>query len=232
MFAFQARRGRSPVYAARAVGCALGRLWQIPAPDAFPLPTTVGVLGIHRPDLDFVRGLSPGAVRVLEIIQENPAIGNALDELAAGWRNEVLVHGDIRWENCLILSPGLPAGRRQVWLIDWECAAFGDRSWDLACAVASYLTQWISGLTLGSGVAMTTCNDRFDLVRPAIAALLGPVEEHADTLRLAGARLLQTAVERSQFAVEISAPSVALLQVGANLITHPDDVAQLIGGTL
>ncbi len=77
--------------------------------------------------------LGPAARQVAEALLADVAVGAALRSVAAEWTPACLVHGDLKWDNCLLEGPpGAPHGVR---VIDWELAAFGDPAWDAGCAV-------------------------------------------------------------------------------------------------
>lgn len=126
-----------------------------------------------------------------------------------------LVHGDVRWENCLVQAdPG------SVRLIDWETAGMGDPAWDVAGVIQEHL--------------------RFRIVRPhlsaaldvSLEAFLASYRAHTprtwlpiltSARRLAGARLIQTALEHvaAGTAPSAAAPLVQLAQI---VLRAPDSV--------
>ncbi len=65
------------------------------------------------------------------------------------WRQEALIHGDLKWEHCL-------SGRDQngdtIRLIDWELATFGDPAWDVASIISDILfdSQYAHRTAMGS----------------------------------------------------------------------------------
>jgi hypothetical protein len=61
-----------------------------------------------------------------------------LEEAAHRWRPSAVVHGDLRFDNCLVTVRGSEA---TVTFVDWEQAGWGDPAWDVACLVQDYLTH-------------------------------------------------------------------------------------------
>ena len=62
----------------------------------------------------------------LDRILDDPAIRPALDRVAAGWRHDHLMHGDMRFANIFLHVDG------SVRFVDWETSGWGDSRWDLA----------------------------------------------------------------------------------------------------
>jgi aminoglycoside phosphotransferase (APT) family kinase protein len=98
-----------------------------------PVPHEVssGVLGL--PDvgaavlgLDRARGLAATVGR-------DPVLAPVLQRAARSWAPSCLVHGDVKWDNCLVHRDTTPP---TVQLVDWELAGWGDPAWDLAAALA------------------------------------------------------------------------------------------------
>jgi hypothetical protein len=124
-----------PVLAA-AIGRALGT-WHagtagrpfLPAPAPWPLSFAI--------DPSYVLATQEGAARaVLERVAADPALRDGLAELACAERRDVLVHGDLKSENCIL--DGRPGGPH-VRLVDWELAGSGDAVWDLGAVLAESL---------------------------------------------------------------------------------------------
>jgi aminoglycoside phosphotransferase (APT) family kinase protein len=195
-------------------------------------------LCIHRPDLGAVTSMSPACVRLTTIVQAAPTIGRALDDLHRSWRDSAFTHGDVKWDNIVVLpAKERTSPRTPIRLIDWELAGPGVPGWDLGSALAAYLEAWMLSLPLVPGGSPADvaplAGHPLAKVRPAAQALWAA---YADAAGLAGAaarrfldrtmcfgavRLLQTAYERSQHAVRLSANAVVLVQAAANILHRP-----------
>jgi hypothetical protein len=74
-----------------------------------------------------------GVARLLARLASGP-LADWLPAQAALWRTDTVIHGDLRFDNCL-------AGPNdQISFIDWECATQGDPCWDLGSLVAELLS--------------------------------------------------------------------------------------------
>jgi hypothetical protein len=128
-------------------------------------------------------------------------VAEVLGSRGDAWRSTHLMHGDLRWANCLVDGAG------GVVLVDWEYAGLGDPAWDLACALAEYLAWG----PLGPETCPDPLGDPAGLAVRAVETVLGEwawildayvgAAPHAArvTLDLArqhlGARLLQIALQ-------------------------------------
>jgi len=118
--------------------------------------------------------LGAGQLEIVDRVRESAILAPPLDQMAGEWRTEQLIHGDVKWENCLwTASTG-----RMHW-IDWELADAGDPLWDAGCFVQSYLTRWPEVDRRALDVFIDAYAPE---ARPAI-------------LRCAAARLVQTSLE-------------------------------------
>jgi hypothetical protein len=122
-----------------------------------------------------------------------------------------LVHGDLKWDNCLFDG-------RHVRVIDWETAAIGDPAWDLAGILqeyeAHYLIQPEAGKAPGEGqrallqtyLKHTTFVDRACFCRRAAA--------------LSGARMIQSAMELALVTIDEQTPR-EMVRRGLELMRDP-----------
>lgn len=237
-----ARRGRFPVTLAAAMGRVLGVLhattWR-PADDVSP-ERAPWVLSLHRPGLDVFRDMSAASLDVIKAIQAEPAFGEQLDELRAGWRQQALLHSDVKWDNFILDSrPGTRA--RGVKLIDWETAGRGNPSWDIGSVFAHYLSFWLASIPVTGDVPPEEfpllARHPLDSMQPAMAACwrayCGSRRFDADesarwlaaTVRFAGARLVQAAVESAQGSMHLTGNVVLHLQLAFNMLLRPREAA-------
>ena len=84
---------------------------------------------------------SGGAKQMLSYMQQDGFFGDGLQALERDWKFDHLIHGDMKWDNCLV-HPGenqIP----QLKIIDWELVDIGDAKWDLAGLMHSFFVFWV-----------------------------------------------------------------------------------------
>jgi hypothetical protein len=165
---------------ARDAARSLARLHRV---DAAPLARVLdrqppAIYTAHRGG-PLMQWLGAGQCELIDRVRENQVLAPALDEMAAHWSGERLVHGDVKWENCL-------RSQGRIYWIDWELAAAGDPLWDVGCYVQAYLTHAVrTGEDVSREVEI--------FLREYFAAT---ATERSDSLmRYAAARMIQSALE-------------------------------------
>ncbi|GGZ01726.1 hypothetical protein GCM10010300_52190 [Streptomyces olivaceoviridis] len=188
-----------------------------------------------RPDPSALATASPADLSALHILQSSPPISEGIGNLSGEWRTDSVIHGDIRADNVLIEEPSDRSPC--LHLIDWELVRPGDARWDLACAVQEVLLLWV-----GSSVRKASENGMpgstpLAMYQAAVRAIwTGYLESSHRSARwarataphiaqFAAARMVQTALEMTSKAAELSAASVLLMQVSANILAAPDRAA-------
>ena len=94
--------------------------------------------------LDFDRvpdSASDGVKQMLATMQQFGGIRDGMQALKRDWRFDCLMHGDMKWDNCLIYPDEKQMA--QLKLIDWELIDIGDARWDVAGLMHSFLVFWI-----------------------------------------------------------------------------------------
>jgi hypothetical protein len=148
-----------------------------------------GVLSSHRPRLAAYGHISGTNLQIVRILQRFPEFGELLDSLREEWRTTALIHGDIKWSNCLLVPPA--AGRRgernkqprdgansrrgaELKLVDWELASIGDPCWDVGSVFNDYLCFWLLSVPVTgqelSEEALEMARYPLDKMQPAIQA--------------------------------------------------------------
>lgn len=226
--------GLSPALG-RALGAALGTVHrELPAGRAAELapPGTFRaqppwILSAAEMAGQPMHGMSAAGLQLFQVIQRYPEFPPLLAGLRAGWQVESLIHGDVKWDNFLVLPDG------GIRLVDWELADFGDPSWDAGSVLQGFLTSWISSIQAPPDGASDFARLPLARLRPAIRAFwhayietLGVDAAEADrrldrAVRYGAARMVQTAYEFTQFSQEIAGPAVWLLQASLNLLKDP-----------
>jgi Ser/Thr protein kinase RdoA (MazF antagonist) len=235
----QVRLESFPEALGEGVGSALGALHRELRATYPPAPTP-WVLSVHRPDTGVFRDSSAANLQLIAVVQNAEGLGERLDELRQGWRVETLIHADAKWDNCLV------AADDRLYLVDWELAVAGDPHWDLGTALAQYLSTWLYSIPVlgdepperfpalarlpleGMKAAMRALCEAYTRAADGSPSLGD--EALARTVAYAGARLLQSAFEATQFAPRMDSAAVLHLQLGSNLIERPVVAAERLLG--
>jgi aminoglycoside phosphotransferase (APT) family kinase protein len=243
------RSGRFSARAAAAVGSALGSLHRgtaatAGAAAAAPAPW---ILSVHRPDARVFRDISAAGLELIRIVQGAAGFPAALDRVRSTTFAAALVHGDVKWDNCLVRSR--EDGEQEVRLIDWEIAGPGDPCWDIGSALSQYLSFWLFSIPVTGSVPperfpeLATCP--LDAMKPALAACwiayadaVGLTADSSTgrlvrTVEMVGARLVQSAFEAAQMMQRLTSSLVLHLQLALNILQRPEDAAtRLLGLTV
>jgi aminoglycoside phosphotransferase (APT) family kinase protein len=243
---FHMRTGDFAVGPAALVGSALGVLHRTTEtrPDADVSDSAAWILSVHRPDARLFRDVSAAGLELIRVIQGAVGFPAALDRLREQWLPVTLVHGDVKWDNCLRTTRD--DGNEEVRLIDWESASLGDPGWDIGSALSQYLSFWLFSIPV-TGVQPPEQFPKLaryplDEMKPALAACwqayvrarrlddASTAHELIRAVRFAGARLIQTAFEASQMMQQLTSSTVLHLQLAFNILERPDAAAgQLMG---
>jgi hypothetical protein len=242
--AYHARAGKFPAALGGQLGCALARLHRdTPAtptmPDAALAPW---VFSVHRPGVAVFHDTSAAGLELVKLIQGTTGFGELLDELRRGWRAETLTHQDVKWDNCLVD----PEGTQTLRLVDWEVAAVGDPAWDIGSAISQYLSFWLFSIPhTGSEPPARFPALAAHPLATMTAAIRACWDGYADELGItageederlcravgyAGARLVQTAFEASQYLQQPTSGAVLHLQLAFNVMRSPEAAATRLLG--
>lgn len=196
--------------------------------------------GLRRPVSNSAE--SPAKAEILDIIHNDSDLLSLLSTLRTQWRAETMIHGDLKWENCLLPRSKPDDPLTSIIIVDWESCSPGDPAWDVGCILHGYLADWIFSMpisaphTLDAMVAQAAIP--LEQILPTLQTfwqtychvMFPPGDVPSDwqnrCLRFAGARLLQSAYERLQNASFVTPHSIYLLQVGSNLLRDPSIAAQ------
>jgi Ser/Thr protein kinase RdoA (MazF antagonist) len=232
--------GRFPRIPARALGRVLATLHGVRA-DVPRGARAIWGLELAEPPYELVLGLSAGAQDLLARIQASDYVCRRLEQLRDALTGDTLVHGDLRWENCLALPAPGARRRTRVLLVDWELADRADPAFDVGSVLAEYLRVWVGSVPIVEAVdpgrLVARARHPLTAMRPAIhgfwssyrAASARPPALRR-VVELTAVRLVQTAIERAQGLSSPSAHVVTLVQLADNLLRRPDDAALALLG--
>jgi phosphotransferase family enzyme len=251
--AYLPRMGVFPVEIAEALAEILGRyhlstrgkLKSLPQASIFP-KTKPWALSMHRQQVEWFPSFSAANSQLLEIVKKYDQFTATLDELIKGWNHDSLIHGDIKWDNCLIRPAGGSQTRPGLKLIDWELADLGDALWDVGAILQSYISHWINSMPTSPGATteelMARAPYQLEVFHPAITAFWRRYAEVAEipptrrkesldrSVRYGAARMLQTAYESLSFSTQVHSNALYLLQVSMNILLNPEEAAEQLFG--
>lgn len=185
-------------------------------------------------------GLSNANSEMLGILAKYPEFSIGLARLRDSWKATTLIHGDMKWENCVVYPRDAALDNLTLNVIDWEIADLGDPLWDVGSVMQSYLHSWATSAASSMGdpnSVSTTATIRevsIGAMRPALHAFwrayssamrFSPSEErHAlvASLIYAAARLLQTTFEHLVSAPSMNPIHVSILQLSSNIMRKPE----------
>ena len=202
------------------------------------------ILSYHNSAATMPPDLSGGAIRVGHILRQYPDMCASLDRLRREWRYDSLIHGDMKWDNCLVYTD--TSGARSLKIIDWELVDYGDACWDIGSVFQSYLTSWIFSMPLMQEHAperlMAKAAFPLDAMAPSIGAFWRSYVESAAippwsasqrlirSIEYGAARLVQTAYESLYMSHAMTNHGAALLQVAQNILRDPAGAADSLLG--
>ena len=253
--AYQQRMRAFPVEIAETLAEILGRyhlstrgkLETLPQASIFP-KMEPWPLSMHRQKVEWFQSFSAANLQLLEIVKKYDEFATTLDELIKRWSRDSLIHGDIKWDNCLIRPVADSQTKSSLKLIDWELADIGDALWDVGAILQSYLSFWIQSMPVSPGATaeqlMAVAPYRLEAFQPAINAFWHRYAEVAEippasrkesldrSVRYGAARMLQTAYESLSYSAQMHSNTLYLLQMSMNILLNPEVAAeQLLGIT-
>lgn len=250
---YHARHGAFPVEMGERLGVMLGSYHRhagVGTRDAgrdavFPrgIPWILGAVHHNPAHLGPVSG---GNQELARILARYPEYGPALDAIRNGWRRDALIHGDLKWENCVVLPPEAPGAVPALRIVDWELADFGDSCWDVGSIFQAYLCYWILSIHPPVPVPPERLPEHaqvpLERMQPAMAAFweayvetLGAGRAEAgDRLRrsalYAAARMIQTAWEHTAYTPQVTPNIFCIMQVAMNVLLRPGDAVHTLLG--
>lgn len=202
------------------------------------------VLSFHLQTPATIMNLSGANAQMLEIVRRYPNFPIALEKLRTGWRPTALIHGDMKFENCVV-SDTNGNGKPVLKVVDWEIADIGDPKWDAGSILQSFLTFWIFSMAATGADPMEYADKaQFPLekMRPAMRAFWNT---YAHTVGATGpnsrellevcasygaARMLQTVFETMYTMPQLTSHAILLLQMSLNILQEPKAAtAELFG---
>ena len=230
---------RFPRVPPRALGRALASLHRLPADfvdDPPPGVDPMWGLSLPEPSYELLLDLSVAAQDLVARLQASEALCDRLEELRHARLGSSLVHGDLRWENCLALPAPGSRRRTRLLLADWELAGRGAPEFDVGTVLAEYLCAWVASIPIvepgNPGRSVARAGHPLRSMHPAIHAfwraygLDNPNRPKLELVAaLAAVRILQTAIEHAQNLATPSAHLITLVQLADKMLRNPEEAA-------
>lgn len=242
-----------PPETARLLGAQFGRLHREPMPSLNGRPEAAAfrrqppwILSAHQHGSNLFSAMSGANAQLLQIVQSYPDFQRTLDELRGEWRADRLMHGDVKWDNCVVYLEANGNGALAHKVVDWELADVGDASWDIGALLQAYISFWVMSMRMSGDKLPAQFADTalypIEAMQPSVRALWHAYVEARGLERAAAqtflvrsmkygaARMIQTAYESMQYSPQILPNALCLLQVSFNILKEPKDaVTHLLG---
>ena len=240
-----------PTETARLLGTLFGRLHRDPLPlngrpeAALFRRQPPWILLAYQHGANLFGELSAANAQLMQIVQSYPDFQRTLDELRAEWRADQLIHGDLKWDNCVVYRAE-GNGALAVKVVDWELADWGDARWDLGALLQAYISFWVLSMRIGPEILPAqfagSAQYPIEAMQPSVRAFwqafvearsLDPATARTllnASMKFGAARMIQSAYETMQFLPQISGNALCLLQVSFNILREPSEaVTHLLG---
>jgi hypothetical protein len=204
------------------------------------------ILSVHQYNPYLLNPLSGANTQLLSVVQKYSEFQQTLDDLYSQWEINSFIHGDMKWDNCIVYT--VPGQDKELHLkiVDWEMADFGDACWDVGAIFQAYLSFWVMSMPMFDEASPTrlveTTPYPLEKLQPSMLAFWKAyvaVMQMTNTIarawlersmKYAAARMIQTAYEYMAFSPQISVMAVYLLQVSMNILKSPQEaISDLLG---
>lgn len=204
------------------------------------------ILTVHQHNPYLFNPLSAANSQLLAVIQKYPEFQQALGALQEKWQVNSLIHGDMKWDNCIVYKQPDQGDELSLKIVDWELADLGDACWDVGAIFQAYLSCWILSMQMFADTSPTQLVEGaqypLESMLPAIQAFW---QTYVDTMQMdsaivreqlersiqySAARMIQTAYEYMAYSPQITANILYLLQVSLNILQSPQEaIRDLLG---
>ena len=248
---YHLRRKSFPAEVGKMLGTALGSYHQtlrgksLSSTDLSTFPRTPPwILSYHQTSLQAPGAISGGVQQLAAIIRQHPDMQHNLARLAQGWQYDSIIHGDMKWDNCMVYPDS--NGQLAFRIVDWELVDYGDACWDIGAVLQAYLTAWIFSMPLHQETAPERFVDKaayqLDSMYPALHAFWRSYVQTAGIdkksagpyllrcIEYGAARMLQTAFETLYYSHSMTSHAATLMQVSQNILRNPEQAARSLYG--
>jgi thiamine kinase-like enzyme len=201
----------------------------------------------HYLSLNAFRRLSSASMSVMNILQEYPEFSSVFQDVHKNWKEEAIIHNDIRFDNFLFY--GHKNSKKKVKVIDLELACLGDPRWDIASIFGEFLLQWVLLMPVVPDIHpqeyMKMAVYKIQSMRPAMRSfwdIYNRTREFEDlisnqfllsSMSYLSMKLINSAFEVTHTLSKISNNVICLLQLSSNIFRRPADaIRNLLGITV
>jgi aminoglycoside phosphotransferase (APT) family kinase protein len=189
------------------------------------------ILSAHRLGQSPLETLGNANQQILAVIQRYADFHRYLDQLRSRWQFDFFIHGDMKWDNCVVFREN---SQEEIKFVDWETADFGDAAWDVGAIFQSYLAFWIMSIPAIPGEVFHLATYPIEAMQPALRAfwqayvaareLTGEVRQETliRSMGYGAARMLQTAYEHMFYSPQLTVNALRQLQVSLNILSDPE----------
>jgi len=188
-----------------------------------------------QPQPQILSQISAANFQLLKIIQQQSGLCTSLEQLQSEWQVQSFIHGDLRFDNIVIIPKNQDRNSSQIKIVDWEFADLGDPAWDIATVFQELLSCWIYGLSDRQAPEDASANEQ--ILKEMQAAmrsfwygyrrmrLISGIEANKllrRSVRYCASRLVHAAYESLQYSFQLSYAAIYHVQVGANILRDQD----------
>jgi len=200
--------------------------------DDETFPGTLPWLFTAADEIEWFRGwFGEAGAELLTWLCGHPSFIETVRRVSGRWRRDTLVHGDLKWDNCLLAREA--DGRYSLRFVDWELADVGDARWDIGGVIQAFLVSWSSWSAYGvvleavqpaiQGFWRRTVEARA-LPRDQVAILL------EQSIECAGLRMAQSALEAVYGAADVHPSAMETAQLALRMVESPSAaIAEQLG---
>lgn len=194
----------------------------------------------------FQNAPSPAILELLQIVHQDPELEELLTDMRKQWRQTAVIHGDMKWDNCVVSPSSNSRLPIFIKLVDWEAFGLGDPGWDIGSIFHSYLSFWIWSMPLRENFNVSEMLENaqypIEMMQPAIAAFWREYCEEMHltepqiqdllirSVRFSGARLIQTTYESMYRSLRLTGHAIYMIQLGHNLLSTPEEAIEILLG--
>jgi serine/threonine protein kinase len=205
------------------------------------------IFKLLKPHPDILQWASAGAVKFIERLQAQSEIDRHWQDAIGRWEVDAIIHGDIKLDNFIIdLQGGVNdfGKEKQLKVVDWEMAQFGDTAWDIAGVLNDFIFWWAIAMPDDMPPEEMIKHAKFPLanIKSGVNAfwdgyaaackfssdVLGRQLEKA--VVFAGLRIMQTSFDISSGFDAMPPIAVLLFNIGASILSDPQRACDQLYG--